>query len=187
MPRWMPSIGPGVRDRPTPDVSHHIDLPRRKAPVSVRPRRAARISRGLCGRHSQVSVSSTSMILRPSPAFSIAARALSTSGSSGTGISLARHSRHLMLGTVIDDVELKIRFPIDDQVLSDLHGRAFGNRNSGPQPWAQRLEHHSLTWIGAFRNDTLIGFVHACWDGGSHAFLLDTIVDTTHRRHGVGQ
>jgi ribosomal protein S18 acetylase RimI-like enzyme len=64
---------------------------------------------------------------------------------------------------------------------------AIGNRNSGPQPWAQRLEHHSLTWIGAFRHDTLIGFVHACWDGGSHAFVLDTIVDTTHRRQGIGQ
>ena len=41
--------------------------------------------------------------------------------------------------------------------------------------------------IGAFRHDTLIGFVHACWDGGSHAFVLDTIVDTTHRRQGIGQ
>ena len=92
-----------------------------------------------------------------------------------------------MLGTVIDDVELKVRFPIDDQVMSDLHARAFGNRNSGPQPWAQRLEHYSLTWIGAFERDTLIGFVHACWDGGSHAFVLDTVVDTNHRRRGVGK
>ena len=86
-----------------------------------------------------------------------------------------------------DHVELKVRFPIDDQVLSDLHARAFGNRNSGPQPWARRLEHHSLTWIGAFEGDTLIGFVHACWDGVSHAFVLDTVVDTNHRRQGVGQ
>ena len=92
-----------------------------------------------------------------------------------------------MLGTVIGGVELRVRFPIDDQVLSDLHARAFGNRNSGPQPWAQRLEQHSLTWIGAFERDTLIGFVHACWDGGSHAFVLDTIVDTPHRRHGIGR
>ena len=92
-----------------------------------------------------------------------------------------------MLGAVIGDVELRVRFPIDDQVLSELHARAFGNRNSGPQPWAKRLEHHSLTWIGAFERDTLIGFVHACWDGGSHAFVLDTIVDTPHRRHGIGR
>jgi GNAT superfamily N-acetyltransferase len=92
-----------------------------------------------------------------------------------------------MLGTVIGDVELKVRFPIDDQVLSDLHARAFGNPNRGPQPWAQRLEQHSLTWIGAFERDTLIGFVHACWDGGSHAFVLDTVVDSTHRRRGIGQ
>ena len=88
---------------------------------------------------------------------------------------------------MLDEIELKVRFPIDDQVLSELHARAFGNRSSGPQPWAQRLEHHSLTWIGAFEHDTLIGFVHACWDGGSHAFVLDTVVDTNHRRQGVGQ
>jgi ribosomal protein S18 acetylase RimI-like enzyme len=88
---------------------------------------------------------------------------------------------------VIDGIELKVRFAIDDQVLSELHARAFGTSNSGTQPWARRLERHSLTWIGAFDGDTLIGFVHACWDGGSHAFVLDTIVDTNHRRQGVGR
>lgn len=92
-----------------------------------------------------------------------------------------------MLATVIPGIELKVRFPIDDQVLSDLHARAFGTPNSATQPWARRLERHSLTWIGAFEGDTLIGFVHACWDGGSHAFVLDTVVDTNHRRQGVGQ
>ena len=30
IPRWRPSTGPGVRERPTPDVSHHMVLPRRK-------------------------------------------------------------------------------------------------------------------------------------------------------------
>jgi len=33
----------------------------------------------------------------------------------------------------------------------------------------------------------LVGFVHACWDGGLHAFLLDTIVDPQHQRQGIGQ
>jgi hypothetical protein len=55
--------------------------------------------------------------------------------------------------------------------VSDLHARAFGNRVGQVTPWASRLGQHSLTWIGAFDSETLIGFVHACWDGGLHAFL----------------
>ena len=62
----------------------HIDLPRRWAATSRRPSRAARISPGACGRQTQVSVSSTSSIRRPSAERSITARADSTSGSSGT-------------------------------------------------------------------------------------------------------
>ena len=80
---------------------------------------------------------------------------------------------------------LVVRFPVDDQALSDLHAKAFGNPGHGPQPWSARLQRHSLTWVGAFRGDTLIGFVHACWDGGLHAFLLDTIVHPDHQRRGI--
>ncbi len=68
--------------------------------------------------------------------------------------------------------------------MSELHARAFGYRGEVVQPWASRLERHSLTWVGAFMGDRLIGFVHACWDGGAHAFLLDTIVDRISR--GLG-
>ena len=49
------------------------------------PTSAARISPGGCGRHTQLSVSSTSAIRRPRAPRSTAARALSTSGSSGMG------------------------------------------------------------------------------------------------------
>src|SRR6478609_1310080 len=84
MPRWIPNVGPGTRERPTPEVSHHMLLPRRWAAVSRRPTTAARISPGRCGRHTKVSESSTSTIGRPNAARSITARADSTSGSSGT-------------------------------------------------------------------------------------------------------
>ena len=49
MPRWMPSVGPGPRRRPTPDVSHHMLLPCRCATVSRRPTSASRIWPGECG------------------------------------------------------------------------------------------------------------------------------------------
>ena len=32
----------------------------------------------------------------------------------------------------------------------------------------------------------LIGFVNVAWDGGVHAFVLDTMVARTARRRGVG-
>jgi ribosomal protein S18 acetylase RimI-like enzyme len=84
-------------------------------------------------------------------------------------------------------LRFRTRFPVDDQVLSELHGQAFGHDGEAAQPWAQRLERHSLTWVGAFAADRLVGFVHACWDGGAHAFLLDTVVDPDYQRRGIGR
>ena len=38
-----------------------------------------------------------------------------------------------------------------------------------------------------FAGPALVGFVHACWDGGAHAFLLDTVVDPGFQRQGIGR
>jgi ribosomal protein S18 acetylase RimI-like enzyme len=89
-------------------------------------------------------------------------------------------------------VELRVKFAVDDVALSRLHRRGFGpdDAASAPgmdRPWAARLERHSLTWVGAFVSGTLVGFVHAVWDGGGHAFLLDTVVDPAHQGRGVGR
>lgn len=83
--------------------------------------------------------------------------------------------------------ELRVRFLVDDVVLSALHDRAFGSASTAVRPWARQLDRHSLTWIGAFVGDVLIGFVQLAWDGGAHAFLLDTAVDPGHQRRGVGR
>ena len=71
------------------------------------------------------------------------------------------------------------RFLVDDGELSALHGHAFGSASRVGTDWARRLNQHALTWIGAFDNDKLVGFIQVCWDGGLHAFLLDTVVDPT--------
>jgi GNAT superfamily N-acetyltransferase len=84
-------------------------------------------------------------------------------------------------------VAIRVGFPVDDVSLSRLHALAFGGAPGAVLPWAERLREHSLSWVGAFDQDSLIGFVHACWDGGLHAFLLDTVVDPRYRRQGVGQ
>ena len=86
-----------------------------------------------------------------------------------------------------DHLEVRIKYPVDDEVLTALHARAFGSTPAGIEPWAERLGRHSVSWVGAFDTDRLVGFVHACWDGGPHAFLLDTIVDPAYRHRGVGR
>jgi GNAT superfamily N-acetyltransferase len=83
-------------------------------------------------------------------------------------------------------IELVSRFPVDDIRLSALHARAFAGDPAQIRPWAARLERHALTWIGAFDDAELIGFVQVCWDGGSHAFLLDTAVDPGRQHRGLG-
>lgn len=53
--------------------------------------------------------------------------------------------------------------------------------------WWDRVRPHSLGWVVARDADAaLIGFVNVAWDGGDHAFLLDTAVRPDHRRRGVG-
>jgi ribosomal protein S18 acetylase RimI-like enzyme len=83
-------------------------------------------------------------------------------------------------------VEIRVRFPVNDHELSRLHAEAFGHEYS-LVPWSERLQRHSRSWAGAFLDGSLVGFVHAVWDGGDHAFLLDTAVAANSRRHGVGQ
>lgn len=94
------------------------------------------------------------------------------------------------ISAMTSEPDLRTRFPVDDAALSALHARAFSYPDPPPpikvQPWRSRLERHSVAWVGAFVNEELVGFVHACWDGGLHAFLLDTVVDPNHRHRGIG-
>ena len=43
----------------------------------------------------------------------------------------------------------------------------------------------SLAHVGAFSGFKLVGFVNVAWDGGIHAFILDTCVDPEFRRQGI--
>jgi GNAT superfamily N-acetyltransferase len=82
-------------------------------------------------------------------------------------------------------VRYRVRGSVDDVALSALHDQAFGE--PGPvQPWRERLGRHSLTWVGAYAGEVLVGFVNVTWDGGVHAFLLDTCVAPDRQRSGVG-
>ncbi|SDG74208.1 GNAT family N-acetyltransferase [Pelagibacterium luteolum] len=45
----------------------------------------------------------------------------------------------------------------------------------------------SLTHVGAYLNDELVGFANMAWDGGVHAFLVDVCVHPDYRDGGIGQ
>lgn len=53
------------------------------------------------------------------------------------------------------------------------------------EQFGQVLE-RSLLYVSAHHDERLIGFVNLAWDGGEHAFLLDTRVDPEFRRCGIG-
>ena len=73
--------------------------------------------------------------------------------------------------------------PLLSASLNALRATAWG----GPQTadWAPILE-RSLGWVCAFDHETLVGFVNVAWDGGQHAFLLDTTVHAAYQRSGIG-
>ncbi|WP_399939860.1 GNAT family N-acetyltransferase [Streptomyces sp. BBFR25] len=77
------------------------------------------------------------------------------------------------------------RGDVDNALLDALHADAFGHPADGTD-WRARLERHSLGWVCAREGGSLVGFVNVVWDGGAHAFLLDTVVARHRRSRGVG-
>lgn len=69
--------------------------------------------------------------------------------------------------------------------LNALHAEGFGHRVLDDDWWAQ-VRRHSLGWVCARDGDELVGFVNVAWDGGVHAFVLDTLVAARARHRGIG-
>ena len=74
-------------------------------------------------------------------------------------------------------------FP-DAKALDDFWRRAWG------EPAPDNYDHvlgRSLAHLGALDGGRLVGFVNIAWDGGAHAFILDTAVDVAYRRRGIAR
>jgi ribosomal protein S18 acetylase RimI-like enzyme len=80
-------------------------------------------------------------------------------------------------------VEYRWRGEASDAELVSLV-EAHGGR---PEPgWWDRIRQFSLGWVTArLPGGALIGFVNVAWDGGDHAFLIDTKVASAHQRQGI--
>ena len=74
--------------------------------------------------------------------------------------------------------------PVDDDALNALRRAAW--EQVGDQAWGPVLA-RGLGWVCALDDDALVGFVNVAWDGGVHAFLLDTTVHPARQRHGLGR
>ncbi|MEW1720168.1 GNAT family N-acetyltransferase [Streptomyces sp. NPDC093109] len=77
------------------------------------------------------------------------------------------------------------RGDFDNASLNALHADGFGSPVARTD-WRTRVSRHSLGWVCAREDGSLIGFVNVVWDGGAHAFLLDTVVAAHRRSRGVG-
>lgn len=54
--------------------------------------------------------------------------------------------------------------------------------------WWARISANSLGWVGARDQDgLLVGFVNVAWDGGDHAFLIDTKTRGSSQHRGIGR
>lgn len=77
------------------------------------------------------------------------------------------------------------RGDFENSALNTLHAEGFGHP-PGQVDWRARLLRHSLGWVCAWDGGHLTGFVNVAWDGGAHAFVLDTVVSQHRRSGGVG-
>ncbi|GHA05732.1 N-acetyltransferase [Streptomyces spiroverticillatus] len=82
-------------------------------------------------------------------------------------------------------IDYEWRGDVDNTALNALHADGFGHPVAATD-WRTRLERHSLGWVCAREDARLVGFVNVAWDGGVHAFLLDTVVARDRRSQGVG-
>ena len=79
-------------------------------------------------------------------------------------------------------VEIVARPPLTEAQLTALFAAAWPDHQ--PRAFGLVLA-RSLAYCGAFRAGELVGFVNVAWDGGDHAFLIDTKVRLDHQRRGI--
>jgi GNAT superfamily N-acetyltransferase len=77
------------------------------------------------------------------------------------------------------------RGAFDNAEVNAFHAEAFGH-GLLEDDWVGQVERHSLGWVCARDDDDLVGFVNVAWDGGVHAFVLDTMVAARAGRNGIG-
>ena len=81
--------------------------------------------------------------------------------------------------------EAPLEFRIDPFPAEADIGALWRAAWGGPPPRLADILPRSLGHVGAYDGDALVGFVNIAWDGGVHAFILDTCVHPDFRRRGI--
>ena len=74
---------------------------------------------------------------------------------------------------------------VGNEEVEALHAEAFGHEPID-HDWNAQLE-HCLGWVTARDGGDLVGFVTVAWDGGGHAWIVDTMVAEHTRGGGIGR
>jgi GNAT superfamily N-acetyltransferase len=85
-------------------------------------------------------------------------------------------------------VSYEWRGAFGNEEVNALHAEAFETRlySAAEWDWVDQVEHHSLGWVVARSNGSLVGFTNVLWDGLVHAWLQDVMVAMAARRQGIG-
>ncbi|MGI8811164.1 MAG: GNAT family N-acetyltransferase [Pyrinomonadaceae bacterium] len=95
------------------------------------------------------------------------------------------------MNNAFGEITYTVRPDVSNELLNELFAASWPN-NSDPeveQSQSRDFEpvlSRSLTFVCAFAGGRLVGFVYLAWDGGRHAFLLDTTVHPEFRNRGIG-
>lgn len=84
------------------------------------------------------------------------------------------------------DTEITYRldaFPSEEE-LEPMWSAAWGDAWGGDLAF---ILTRSLTHACAYAGGRVVGYVNVAWDGGVHAFLLDTTVDPEFQRRGIAK
>jgi len=82
-----------------------------------------------------------------------------------------------------EDIEYEWRGTLTDDEMVDLVESHGGSSTRG---WWDQIRPHSLGWVTARADGGgLVGFANVAWDGGDHAFLLDTKARGSHQHRGI--
>ncbi len=80
-------------------------------------------------------------------------------------------------------IVLTVNHDLSIEETAVLFEAAWGEQAPDSPPALDRCLGH----ICAYHDGLLVGFVKLAWDGGHHAFVLDTTVHPDHQRRGIGR
>jgi ribosomal protein S18 acetylase RimI-like enzyme len=84
----------------------------------------------------------------------------------------------------LDKVQLFTSQAVSDESLNALFSSAW---NGHTDRQFEATLSRSLLYVCAYVDQLLVGFVNVAWDGGQHAFILDTCVHKNYQRRGIGK